>query len=313
MAKEKSRTLFYRRVAWTDGNHQKIQKHLTNLHKTLSGTIDRTFPHSDGEIQGLHIEERSSILYFHIASYVPHQPTSIVPFPSKAKSKDTSQEPPPDKHNFMEGDIFFAVKNNHIVLCPSGANESVAISYINHVLRKGGKEKLLPQFSIEPVANIDKVKLLKQEGVKKIALDATLYDASVEYIDRKTTKMQLMNGVAEEILALFTKDKNKDLHEVGDMENLSVKLEISFDSRKKGGDLGRERLEKTANKLIVEDEDQGFKIVTGSGKTLTADEIRISDRIKLAPHGNSVFRSSAWNALELYLNELKESGILGMV
>jgi len=210
----------------------------------------------------------------------------------------------------LEGDIFFIVSGNHIVLCPSGARESVALSYINHSLRKAGLQRLLTRFSIEPVAKVDKVKLLEQEGVKKVSLNASLYEATVDYTERKTTKMNLLNGFAEEFIALFAKDSNKDLQEVEEMENLSVKLEISFDSRKKGGELGRERLGKTAGMLIADDEDQGFTIITGGNKRLTADEIRISNKVRLAPHGNSVFRSGACDALEDYLVDLDESGML---
>ncbi|MBT5269670.1 MAG: hypothetical protein HOL70_09530 [Candidatus Marinimicrobia bacterium] len=310
MSKEKSRTLFYRRVVWADGASDSLEKHLSKVHDTLITTYDRTFAHGDGEIQGLTVEKTNNGLFVHVASYTPHQPTSLVPFPSKAKSKETSPEPPPNKHNYLEGDIFFLINSNHLVLCPSGARESIALSYINHVLRKSGMEKLLMRFSIEPVAKVDKVKLLQQEGVKKVSLNASLYEATMEYTARKTTKMNLLHGVAEEVIALFAKGDNKELKEIGEMENLSVKLEISFDSRKKGGDLGRKRLEKTADMLIADDEDQGFSIVTGNGKRLTADEIRISDRVKLSTHGNSVFRSSARNALEKYLSDLKASGML---
>ncbi len=310
MAKEKQRTIFYRRVAWRNATKTTLEKHLKQAHNNLLTTHDRTFPYADGEIQGLIVEPRESGLFFHLAMYTPHQPTSVVPFPSTAKSKDTSPEPPPDKHHYMEGDIFFIVSGDHIVLCPSGARESVAISYINHSLRKAGKEKLIADFSIEPVAKIDKVKLLQQEGVKKVSLNASLYEASVEYTERKTTKMNLLNGVAEDIIALFAKDENPDLQNIGDMENLSVKLEISFDSRKKGGEMGRERLDRTANMLISDDEDQGFTIITGNGKKLTADEIRISDKVKLSPYGNSVFRSDVRDALEQYLSDLNDSGML---
>ena len=309
--KTKTRTIFYRRVAWVDGKaNNSLEKHLKKAHDSLQTTHERTFPHADGEVQGLIVEPRNEGLFFHLALYTPHQPTSLVPFPSKAKSKETTPKSPPDEHNYMDGDIFFIVSKNHIVLCPSGARESVAISYINHALRKGGMDNLITKFSIEPVAQIDKVKLIQQEGVKKVALNASLYEASVEYSERKTTKMNILNGVAEEILALFAKDNNLELQNIGDMENLSVKLEISFDSRKKGGELGRQRLDKTASMLINDDEDQGFSIITGSGKKLTADEIRISDKFKLSPHGNSVFRADAKEALITYLADLKESGML---
>ncbi|MDI6797861.1 MAG: hypothetical protein QMD09_13000, partial [Desulfatibacillaceae bacterium] len=292
MTNEKLRTLFYRRVVWLNGASGSLQKHLSKAHDTLVTTHDRTFTHGDGEIQGLAVEKKNSGLFVHLAYYTPHQPTSIVPFPSSAQSKDISPKPPPYDHEYLKGDIFFLVAGNHLVLCPSGIRESVALLYINYALRETGMKKLLTRFNIEPVAKIDKMKLLQQEGVKKVSLNASLYEATIEYADRKTTKMNLLHGVAEEVLALFANDSNKELQEIGEMENLSVKLEISFDSRKKGGTLGQKRLEKTAGMLIADDEDKGFTIVTGNGKRLTADEIRISDKVKLDPHGNSVSRSS---------------------
>lgn len=301
--------MFYRRASWLDGPGN-IQKHLKAAHVTLTSTDSRTFVHGEGEIQGLAFSEKDNYLLFHVAYYVPHQPTSLVPFPSKAKSKETSQQPPPDEHNYMEGDIFFLVRENHLVLCPSGASESVAVSYINHALRKTGNEKLLTKFSIEPIADVDKIKLLHREGVKKVLLESSLYEATEEYNERTTTKMKLMNGVAQEVLALFAKDNNKSLQEIHEAENLMVRLEISFDSRKRGGEIGRKRIEKTADKLIADDEDQGFKIVTGSGKTLSATQIRVSEKALLPAHGKSVMRNAAWTRLSEYLAELKASGIL---
>jgi hypothetical protein len=119
-----------------------------------------------------------------------------------------------------------------------------------------------------------------------------------------------MRSVAQEILALFAKDNDQSLQEIQEAENLTVRLEISFDARKKGGEVGRKRIEKTADKLIADDEEQGFKIVTGSGKTLSATQIRVSEKTVLPAHGKSVIRTAAWSKLSEYLQELKASGIL---
>ena len=309
MKNEKQRTLFYRRASWIEGTDN-VQKHLKLAHDNLTTTDQRTFTHGEGEIQGMAISERDNSLLLHVAYYVPHQNTSLVPFPSKSKSKDISQHPPPDEHNFMEGDVFFLVHGNHIVLCPSGASESTAVSYINHILRKAGKEKLISMFSIEPIADVDKVKLLHHEGVKKVFLESSLYEATEEYVERKTTKMKLMNSFAKELVALFAEDNDQSLQDIQEAENLTVRLEISFDARKKGGEIGRKRIEKTADKLIGDDEDQGFKIITGSGKTLTATQIRVSEKVQLQAHGKSVLRADVWANLSDYLSELKASGIL---
>lgn len=310
MKTEKQRTMFYRRAAWIVGKGGNLEKELKAAHENLSSTAERTFPHNEGEMQGLSFESSDQGFCMHIASYVPHQATSLVPFPSRAPAKNTTPQSPPDKHNYLEGDIFVVVRGNHIVLCPSGARESAAISYVTHALRKSGKEKLITRFSVEPVVNIDKLKMIQQEGVKKIALNASLYEASTEYLERKTTKMTLLNGLATEVLTLFSKDNDDRLKDVSEFENLSVRVEISFDSRKKGGEVGRERLERTAEKVISDNEDDGFQITTGSGKKFTPNSIRINESVILSAFGNSVEREKAWDSLKKYLDSLSESGAL---
>jgi hypothetical protein len=93
-----------------------------------------------------------------------------------------------------------------------------------------------------------------------------------------------------------------------------VKLEISFDQRRKGGELGRERLQAAAKSFLGAptegDDDAGFTIVTGSGKRLTAAEIRVSDSRDFNPYGNSIFRIDAFEALLSYYEELEASGVL---
>lgn len=310
MKTEKQRTMFYRRAAWIAGKSGNLEKELKAAHKILSSTAERTFPHNEGEMQGLSFEPSDQGFCMHIASYVPHQATSLVPFPSRASVKNTTPQSPPDKHNYLEGDIFVVIRGNHIVLCPSGARESVAISYMTHALRRSGKDKLITHFSVEPVVSIDKLKIIQQEGVKKIALNASLYEASTDYLERKTTKMTLLNGLATEVLTLFAKDNDDRLKGVGEFENLSVRVEISFDSRKRGGEIGRERLERTAEKVILDNEDDGFQIITGSGKKFAPNSIRINESVGLSVFGNSVEREKAWDSLKKYLDSLHESGAL---
>ena len=309
MANDKIRTLFYRRVIWFEDAKRNLQSFVDTAHKKLNTTQSRTFKHNDVEIQGLSIQSGKHGSFIHIAAYVPDQSTSLVPTPSKAKSKQTDTEDPPDNYNFMEGDVFIYIVKNNLIICPSGARETVAFSYLQKLLHYGGHSNIAGDFEVEAVANIDKVKLLKKEGVKKIKLNSSLFEASVDYMERKTAKMTMLNSVAKEFMDIFAKDRNKDLQSIEDLENLSVKVEISFDSRKKGGKLGRERIEKAAGKLVNEDE--GFSIVTGDGKTLTPEEVRISQKIKLTSHGNSVFRTDVLSSAEGYYEELKEAGVLG--
>lgn len=314
MQKIRNRTLTYRRVSWLDGAADSMQRKLSQAHQRLQSTQARTFQHGDGEIQGIKIKAQDNALLIHLTEYTPHQPTSLVPFASSAQSSETSEKAPPKEHHYLEGDIFFLVRGNHVILCPSGARESVAESYIRYVLRAVDQEELITRFDFTAVANVDKVKLIRDEGVKKIGLKSSLYEATDEYIERKTTKVNLLNSLASEFMKIFGEERSEELSDIESMENLSVKLEISFDQRRKGGDLSRQRLQSAASKILgdadPDDEDTGFTIETTKGNKMTAAELRISDKRQLPAKGNSIFCSDAFDALVGYYEQLREQGVL---
>lgn len=64
LAKDKFRTLFYRRVSWTQGDN--LQRQLSKAHESLATTEDRTFAHGDGEIQGMVVDDGTTGLFIHI-------------------------------------------------------------------------------------------------------------------------------------------------------------------------------------------------------------------------------------------------------
>lgn len=306
----KNRTLFYRRVVWYDEHPKDLESLLMSAHQILTTTEKRTFSHNDVEIQGMKIKHDDKVGFFcHVASYIPGQQTSLIPAPSAVKENDPLPQSPPIKHNFMEGDIFFLVNGDHIVLCPSGVRETIAVTYISNILQNSVNEGMVPRYSIEPIADINKIKLLHQEGVKSIVMDSSLYDASLQYMERKTFKETLLAKMAKEFLALFSADNDKELREIDKKENLTVRLEISYDSRKKGGAIGKKRIESAANKLI-NDEDDGFSIITGTGKRITSDEVRLSEKEQIKIHGKSISRADAWGKLDEYLHSLKTMGML---
>lgn len=304
----KKRTMFYRRAIWLKDEHRTLEGLLVEAHKSLENTKDRTFSYGDGEIQGLSIGSSSHGLSCHVAYYIPEQPTSLVPVPSDDKLIDTIQQNPPRGKNFMEGDIFFVIKGNHVVLCPSDVRESVALTYITSVLEKVGRGDCL-DFSIDSVSDANKVTLITKEGVKSISLSSTLYEASARYIDRKVAlKHGFLHAVSEYWSTLLDDDEDKELKEVGNKENISVTLDISYDARTKDGRVGKKRLFKTAEMLMKDADGNGVEIITGKGKRITVDEIRLSKKVSIRADGKSVAKEPTFEALYKYLQELKNEG-----
>ncbi len=302
MLKTRQRTLFYRRTAWLN-RQEDLENLLKRAHDNLPHTEDRTFDYNEGQIQGLCIDPRSAGLFCHVGYYIPKQPASLIPVPSKVKMEDTAPQNPPAKHDFLQGDIFFLVSENHLVLCPSSLHEHVAVAYIKEVFDKTGKDYLLKEFSVEPIANVNKLKLLNAEGVKKVLLNTSVYAATQDHIHRKSLKQTMVSGIRD-VLDQFVTD---DGQSAKDKENLSVNIEIIFDSRKKEGVVSKQKIEALAASTVDE---KGFTIVTRRNKKLTFDEIRLSEKVDLPVEGSSVGREAAWNEIQGYFKRLKDTGMI---
>lgn len=305
------RTLTYRRATWANvTSKQRLEDYIRLIHQRLTTTKARTFAYTEGEIVGLAWEPHEDVVLVHVAQYVPRESTSLVPLPSTDPSSNTRELNPPGDANFLRGDIMFLVAGDHLLLCPSGSREAVVGAYLESASDKLKLGSWAAQCSLDPVADISKIRLIKTEGVKRIRLDASLYEASLEYVgdvERTTVRQSVMGRLGQAIREYFSADPR--LAEVGDKENISVHVEISYDRRRKGGAVGQRRMESIARHLIDENEG-GFRILTNEDKVIQPDELKIRQILPLESSGNTINREAAWSALVDFYNELKSSGAL---
>ncbi|WP_027390876.1 hypothetical protein [Chrysiogenes arsenatis] len=304
-----TRTLFYRRAVWSRSQSNDLERIITDAHQKLSNTENRTFPHRLGKIQGLkYFLAENGGIFLHIGLYRPNQPTSIIPQPSpQSPATDLSVCPPPDGHDYLSGDIFVLIKNNHVILCPSGVHESIATSYLSSVLLSVDQHELAESYTVDPIVNTDNLRILNREGVKEIELSGALYSASVEHIERTTVQRKLFGSLAQEIRGMFASDVTPN-----GIENLNVRVTISFDSRKKESKLtAASRVADIAKKIVADEpEDDGFKIVTGKGNHLSARQMRVSEKVQLRLEGNTVVYNDVMNAVLAYMTTLQRDGTL---
>lgn|GEM_PF-1250503 len=335
MAKDtKKRPFYYRRAKWDGQKEDKtLQAILEECHDNMPTVGERTFQSGEGELRGADAERKAGVGFFlHIASYVPDERATTIDKARTSRRSNLYTETAADGREFLNGDIFILIKDNHLILCPSGVRESIAFSYINLVLKKCGFALMLASFQLEKIAKASKMALIAKEGVKAIELNASLYEASVLEIDESEKKNnrskidELVKKASELIEDMFSQDP--ELSEIRENENLDIKLSLSFDgreARRKGkpegfGELGRSRLKKASEQIIQDlekpsdelhfgDED-GFKIITGSGNVITPTEIRVSDAFYVKTFGKTLDKQDAFDKLEDYLGRLKISGVL---
>lgn len=307
------RTLTYRRAVWS-GSAPWSLREFVRLISELPHTEARTFPYKGEFLTGVAWKNETGKTYGHIVQWAKDRATSTVEDPSPVLLEThTAEFPPPEGKQYVGGDITFLATGNHLLLCPSGAREAVVNYYLQAAADQLGFGIQYGRCNLEPVADIDKVGLIQREGVKSIRLDSSLYEATMLYEEEQREKESprtvIFRNLGKALKDLLATDLG--LPDITDKENVNVKLEISYDSRKKGGGLGRQRMEELAREVVEEEEDDGgFRIVTNEGKMIRGDSLNIKYTLPVEASGNTVYRGAAWRALSDFYDRLRQSGAL---
>lgn len=110
---KKTKKFYYRRATWTESVDYTLEQFLRGAHDHYTTTLERTFPGNYGtEMRGAKYKDGDSAgVFLQVASYVPDQPTSIIPKASSQESNSViSAVTPPEGNDFLDGDIFLLVK-----------------------------------------------------------------------------------------------------------------------------------------------------------------------------------------------------------
>ena len=315
----KPKDLFYRRAKWANVTNS-LEGLIVDAHNQLKTRGERSFVLDSGStLVGARIEANEYGVFLQIASYIPNQATSTIDKQLSVPNATIEAEPAPEGKDFLDGDIFVMVKDNHVLLCPSGLRESKSIIYFKRILKKAFSSIGVENLELSKIADANKISMIKKEGVKELRLSSSLYHASVIKMEKTTNSTSgFLGAISNQFNRIFSNDPT--LKDISDLENLDVEVTIRFDGaegRKKHqpegfGEHGRERLLKTAEILLneEEDEEEGFIIVTGRNNKITSGQIRVSERSNIRTYGKSLSYQDAWIALRDYYLKLKGTGVL---
>jgi hypothetical protein len=307
---KKQKQLSYRRAEYfVDAQNHSVEGHLRKSLSILK-TIEqrRVVMGNSFTMEARHAKPRTrGGVLLHIAGYTPGEEASIVPSKPAAPEADVSTAPPPRNSDYMDGDIMLFARHNDVIVCVNGMHEARVRDYLRGLFEAAGLGDDAANFGLSRVADASKVQLIAQHGVKQVKLNASLYEASLDHIERTSVKQKLLGTVWDEFLAIFADDVK--MKEISERENLTAEVVIKFDRRREGGEIGQERLAALAT-AVVEDDDEGFAIETLEGETIRSNQITLRKAVAIEAHGKSVYYSEAFDELLAYYDELTASGVL---
>ena len=315
MPQEKTKTLRYRRAVYVlpdDVDAESVgslEDYLKQAHHKFKTVDSRRIDFETGytlEVRDARGRKNVGTL-LHLAAYTRNEPASIVPQVKGSDSAPVDVVPPPRNTEFMDGDIIALVAGNDVLLCGTSLHDANFTKYCIGIFNLAELPVYASTFGLQKVANADQVQLLADEGVRRLELHASVFDATIARAKRRTIRKKFGGQFMEELLSVIGADISME----GARENdsLSAELVFKFDSRKKNGKLAGKRIEALAQR-VIDDEEEGFKIETGKGNVVSASTLSLHKRVSLVAYGKSVSRDAAYSELVKYYVELSSAGML---
>ena len=309
MVDKREKTISYRRAHWFVPN-MTLEKCIRAANKTLKTVGNRSVFHGDQIVKIAKVKDvTSGGLLLHLTTERPGEAASVVPkaSPSSTEVDLTKQSPPPDGE-WLDGDAFLFVKDDHVCLCTTEVRDRAIKLFFYRYFEKAKIWKESNRFDFMKVADISKVKLLHKLGVKELEIRASLYKATADYEKRKSHVIGLAGFLGKQVRAFLGKP-----HDVTP-DGLRVCLAIKTDRRSGRGALalGEERIETLATDVVKNDggDDYDYVIVTNSGQRITQEEIFMRTKVEIESDGKTVRCDKTWKELTRFFESLEEVGAL---
>lgn len=308
MAGQREKTLSYRRAErFTSSTAPELEKCVRQALKQLKTIEERTI-NRDGRSAKVAKDQEASPagLFLHIATETPGEPASVVPkVEADAIAVDLKTEKPPEDGEWLDGDGFLYINDDHVCLCTTGIHDRSIANFLRHLFEKAKLPQPYRDFDLMKAADIGRLNMLHKQGVRELEIRGTLYKATADYVRRKRQVTGVLGAVGKELKILLNKP-----HDVTP-DALRVALTIKVDRRsKKHLALGEKHIEDLAANVVSHTEAQDdYVIVTGTGQKISPDEIFMKSTASIEAAGKTVDRDKTWKELQRFYDQLKSSGV----
>ena len=240
--------------------------------------------------------DEGDVLGLYLVGYVPNDSIGIVPH----KVDDLALMPPPEDADFLDGELMALIAKDAIIVIRLGMYESAINNYLEGLAEKAGLNVDDARFVFKNRTDIDKLKVIENDGVASIRFNGVANAAAVNHAARDKDDgviQSFVSNVWTEIQALT----------YGDMaprrasENLKVEVFLKYD-RRSGTRIDQEEIKDVAERVFETNE--GFEVVTLSGRKIHPEDVLLNKRVSLQKYGKSVAFNDVLSEMIEYYNEL---------
>jgi hypothetical protein len=283
------------------GGHGSLEELLRWLHKKYDTVPQRRARSGSMIVEARNVDDGNKRLpvMLHLVGYTPDDQISIVPnAPDKAEAALALLKAPKDAE-FLDGNAMILVRDNDVLICRSGLGESALYDYVYELSQRAKLKAANTSFRLMKRVDVDKLELIREEGVAHISMNAIAHETTLEHIKRKSVRKRLAARAWEEVQAILGMEQEVPK----DAENVKVEVILSFD-KQEGTAIDQKQLTSLAERVLQDGDDEGFSIRTLKGRTLRAEDIVLSKPVAMPAFGKTVKHTDAWNELKAFYAEL---------
>jgi hypothetical protein len=244
----------------------------------------------------------------HLVSFTADEPATTVPHPTSADvEKDLSAATAPARSDYMDGEAFLLITGSHVLVCSTNLSDKRICWYLDQLLLKSGVTTDPSGLDLRRVANLNMVELIEQFGVKSVTFDASLYEASQRYINRRVGRASFVGKFYEQLRAILL--TNKPAAQADAEADLMTEVTIKLPSRNKSV-AAEKALTELVTEAIQEDGESNVSIQLGNGMSVSSTRIAMSKQFGIVALNKGLSHHDAFDVLDRYLDQLRGQHLL---
>lgn len=305
-----TKTLEYRRARFL-GDEQNLEQLVRRAWAKFETQAERTVTLRDNRSTcGLRSRDCTKDgIAVHCARYTDGQGVGTIPT-KPAPEAEVGERPPEPGENFLNSDLMALIWDNHVICMNCGRDAGSLRIYFQQLFRKASFVKAAEQFELVRIGSPDKLVSIRAVGVKSVDLQVDISEATnVDLFKSEGSGRfynDFTNGIGGALYAVAGRDESVEQLRKAESGTLRVSINVP----KNDLEAAKNGLNKIAEEVVEDSEADGFVIHLRDGNTIKPDEVSARKQVELEAMANSVSVLHAWDAMETYMEELKENGQL---
>lgn len=293
MAKKKQKRLLYLTACYPAEYKSNLENDLSEAYDNLEKINDRTFQFAGKTWTGLYCQKEEDFFAFQFAISVPGESASILPQNNITDSSiEMGTTPPPDGHDFSDGDAICLVSGNKVFACLSGIRDYTITIFLRNLFQLAQMENAA-SVEVMKITNYDKLRLIKKKRIKSIQTTVVLGGPEFSRLNQAE-----QGGLWHRMWSAFSQADIK-LAQAAEKSHSKMRVMFSGSRRIEGYEI--DWLTQMGEQVL--EYDHSYRIELENGTVLTPQDILITKRVSMSPNGKSVFIKDAIH----YLKNFKES------